>query len=211
MDFCISSESVILVKSLFLLFFSPSFSHWIHIFFSDPKNQWNRQSNGKGREIPAQEVSCHLQHILHISTSTHVWWLMPATTFPSQWSENLWSVSWFYDSVHIEEEEVWRGRRRGCHRAHDISSQTQKGKTGVGNRRWVSLESILCLLCIWICDADSVLALCLEEEQAETSAAAEETPKKKKKKKDKKAEEEMEEPKEEEVVAVTEVRWKLKF
>uniref|UniRef100_A0A3P9ASY7 Nucleolar protein 58 n=1 Tax=Maylandia zebra TaxID=106582 RepID=A0A3P9ASY7_9CICH len=50
-----------------------------------------------------------------------------------------------------------------------------------------------------------------EEEQAETSAAAEETPKKKKKKKDKKAEEEMEEPKEEEVVAVTEVRWKLKF
>ena len=28
-------------------------------FFLDPKNQWNRQSNGKGRQIPAQEVKNH--------------------------------------------------------------------------------------------------------------------------------------------------------
>lgn len=28
-------------------------------FFLDSENQWNRQSNGKGRQIPAQEVNSH--------------------------------------------------------------------------------------------------------------------------------------------------------
>lgn len=27
------------------------------LFFSDPKDQWDRQSHGKGGQIPAQEVS----------------------------------------------------------------------------------------------------------------------------------------------------------
>ncbi len=34
-----------------------AFKYLMFLFFSDPKSQWNRQSNGKGRQIPAQEVN----------------------------------------------------------------------------------------------------------------------------------------------------------
>lgn len=32
---------------------------FVFVSFSDPQNQWNRQSDGKGRQIPAQEVNSH--------------------------------------------------------------------------------------------------------------------------------------------------------
>lgn len=57
---------------------SSTHAHPVSSFSSDPENQWNRQSDGKGRQVPAQEVS--LAFISSTDVLMYTWEVLTSST-----------------------------------------------------------------------------------------------------------------------------------